>query len=82
MAYPLWALNGDLGGRHHDGDLINPLYIHIYFLLHLLYYYANPRFKSTRETGVYHDRPGPCIARLLDPDRRRIADSLLPVIFS
>jgi len=48
---------------------ISTHYIFIYFLLHLLYYYANPRFKSTRETGVYHDRPGPCIARLLDPDR-------------
>ena len=27
----------------------------------------NPR--GARETGVYHDRPEPCIARLLDPDR-------------
>ena len=30
----LWALYGDLGGHHLGGDLINPLFIHIYFILH------------------------------------------------
>ena len=28
------ALYGDLGGHHLGGDLINPLFIHIYFILH------------------------------------------------
>ena len=50
---PLWALNGDLGGRHHDGDLINPFqftYIYIY-ILHLSYiqidYKTLPLARST-----------------------------------
>ena len=33
LMLPLWAGNGDLGGHHLGGDLINPLYIHIYFIL-------------------------------------------------
>ena len=53
-------------------------YIISYFTI--LYYYTDPMIKSTRETGVYsiyHDRPGPCIARPLDPDRHVVVVDLL-----
>ena len=68
----LWALYGDLGGHHLGGDLINPLFIHIYFILHsyntVLVLDSN-RLEKLPSITIDVDRPGPCTARLLGPNR-------------
>ena len=68
-----------LGGHHHGGDLINPLFIHFYFIPHpynTVLILGSNRLEKLPSITIDVDRPGPCTARLLDPDRRQIVSTV------
>ena len=53
-----------LGGHHHGGDLINPLFIHLYFIPHPYYMYTvlildSNRLEKLPSITIDVDRPGP-----------------------